>query len=122
MGALGLYPCFLKYTRYKNMFEKSLRLLSHVINTNMDDFMDPILMDMHTDFMEMQDHLLAMFEDLMNRDENEKAIRIQKVFRGHVTRKWLKRRRICLAIMEKLSPILYHPKSPYMQRVFREVE
>jgi hypothetical protein len=61
MGALG-GPCFLKHTRYKNMFEKSLRLLSHMINTNMDDFMDPILMDMHTDFMEMQDHLLAMFE------------------------------------------------------------
>jgi len=50
--------------------------------------------------------------------ENEKATRIQKVFRGHVTRKWLKRRRICLKIMEKLSPILYHPKSPYMQRIF----
>jgi len=73
--------------------------------------------------MSQVSHLLRSFatwslQDLINRDENEKATRIQKVFRGHVTRKRLKRRRICLKIMEKLSPILYHPKSPYMQRIF----
>lgn len=41
---------------------------------------------------------------------------IQRVVRKYLKR--LKWRRVGMAVMEILTPILYHPKSPYMLKVF----
>ena len=43
------------------------------------------------------------------------SIYIQRATREYI--KKLKWRRIGIAVMEKLSPILYHPKSPYIKRM-----
>ena len=77
-----------------------------------DDFLFP-LVDPH--IIETFDGYLSLYMPLAEKS----ATIIQQATRKYL--KYLKRRRIGLAVMEILSPILYHPRSPYMIREFAAI-